>query len=494
MLKVDYNCKNIDWFNKEINGLKVNEIINDNSDTIYKTVNSMCKITNNRATYKRGNKYVYEILRFFIDLDIYNSNWFNSNSRINRILDELDKELSNLHQLLPQVHSIVIDELLKFNDKLGLPPISEIMFSGRGYYIFWNIKPKNKPSEEQIAKGMKQFYGVPKHLIKSYELCEKELVTLFKKYGADSKATAPAQLLKVENTQHPKTFLLTEIVYSKNNYYYFEEMADVILKYTYNEIKQYKTSFQPLTKKQLKILMTKDFDELNIDIFSLSKAEASKLINNQLRTKHKVDNLNYIIELLDKLLSLDLITKGHRNLYCYFYGIGLKRKYKKGDVPSSVIDIAILNISSKIKLDKKETTSSIESGINADTDRLSKKYILNQLSITEENKKYILKKKYTRSTKETVVFVKQKMILNWKIDKKLSVRKLEFKYKISKSKVSNIKREIKAFKKANKMALNEYVALSVVGTTNKLSSSVHKINENVPNYEKQGDFGRGSPI
>ncbi|MGL4688243.1 MAG: hypothetical protein ACRC5R_03055, partial [Mycoplasmatales bacterium] len=414
------------------------------NDNYYRSVNSFKK--------SRRKSDVFELLRFYIDLDVYSSRFLDENKDFFDSLDnKINKDYSNLEQIMNIRHDFVKQNLFKYIKKINLPEPSEIVFSGRGYYLYWNIKNKNEPTTEEQKQKYKTFYGVPKFLLNSYELVETNLVNLFDYFGADKKATDVSRLLRVEETINQKSFLLSTTIYKSNNYYLFEEIADCVLPYSYNQVLKHKTEFKPITDRQKSNLLNAKNKEIikGVDIEKLSSKEASALINESmninLNKKYKYDNKKYIINLLDKALKLGFIREGNRNIFYYYYGIGYKRNYDEIQDIGTIEKNVINKLNKKIQLDENEALNSFKSGLNSKTTNITKKQINASLGLNKEQIERIKKPKGTRNTKRRVKEVYMLMKARWRVEKNVPISALVKKYNLAQGSIQKIKKSISLF-------------------------------------------------
>lgn len=437
------------------------------ANNYYRSVNSFIS--------SRRKENIFELLRFYLDIDIYDSQFKNDYIALfNSYDDRLEKDYSNINDVLDEQHNFVIEHLLNHISTLKLPQPSEIVFSGRGYYIYWDIKNKNEPTTEYQKQMYETYYGVPKFLVNSYELVEKQLVELFTYFGSDPKATDVSRLLRDEDTVNQKSFLMANSVFKNDFKYLFEEIADVVLPFTYEEVKVFKTSSQGITSNQRNNLLDPRNINLikDIDIDCLTRAEAYELINSSVKNKnnkvYKYDNRKYIVKYLDKALKLNYVKEGNRNSFYYYYAIGIKRMYDNEDDIN--IEAIIYKLNKKIGLDQNEAFNSFKSGLKSKTCNISKKQLATALGLSNEQIIRINKPKRNRTSRNKVKKVYLLMKVNWRIDKNLSIKSLVKKYELSQGSIQKIKKVIKEqFNDINDIKIKR-----IVSTKEGIKDSVHK--------------------
>ncbi len=183
-------------------------------------------ITVNTFSHKtRKSENVFNLMEFYIDLDIYNSDYYKTEYSD---LYPSDNEYRINHRFLKKlIKSICTRE--------NIPFPSKIMYSGNGYYLFWKIRAQNSVDDEG-----RLFKGAPKQMAGLYKAVQRQLVKAFTVMGADSSAIDVSRVLRAEGSTNTKTGEYVETIYETNKHFDIKEFASNVLPYSYNEAIQYK--------------------------------------------------------------------------------------------------------------------------------------------------------------------------------------------------------------------------------------------------------------
>ncbi|WOO87003.1 hypothetical protein RZE82_07785 [Mollicutes bacterium LVI A0039] len=301
-------------------------------------------ITVNTFSHKtRKSQYVFNLTNFYIDLDIYNSDYFKSS--LNEVYPSKNQYRIN-HRLIKKLIKSICE-------RENIPYPSKIMYSGNGYYLFWKIAAQNQTDEEG-----RLFLGAPKQMSALYKAVQRQLVKCFTPLGADSSAIDVSRVLRAEGSTNTKTGEYVETIYETGKHFDIKEFATNILPYSYNEAKQYKEkkALAPHSKKSS---------------FSQSYAE-------------------WLKKYLEELIELKLIKKGNTNNFMYLYFYALKLNEISEDEGYQ------LHSTFKHKLEEYELRNCVRSA-NMVNYQVSKRYIRDFLRLDETR---------NRSTKKQVKYAR----------------------------------------------------------------------------------------
>lgn len=222
----------------------------------------------------RKSEHVFNLMEFYIDLDIYNSDYYK--------LEYNELYRSNNEY---RINHRLIKKLIKsICERECIPYPSKIMYSGNGYYLFWKIGSQNITDKDN-----RLYKGAPKQMAGLYKAVQKQLVKDFRSLGADSSAVDVSRVLRAEGSTNTKTGEFVETIYETNKHFDIKEFATQVLPYSYNEAKDYKERKAKEPKKS-----------------SFNQTYAEWLLN----------YLNNIVE-------QNLVKAGNTNnfMYLYFYAL-----------------------------------------------------------------------------------------------------------------------------------------------------------------------------
>lgn len=427
---------------------------NDNQIDQYETVNSF-------KSKRRSKEECFELLSFYSDLDIYNSKFIKKHMRkinkyisrslgINNISEETltDEHVEYFTPYMNLFHTYIIKYIVNKSIKLGIGKPSKINFSGRGYHIYWDIESR------KIINC--QYYGMHGNIMqKQYNTLQKTIQNEFKYFGSDPRATDLSRVLRVPGTVNSKTHLTCETVYQTNTSNKFSFYADRLYKYTFRQYKKYIQKTSKIQQDYIKKLVNtfeiptevlkSDFNLLVTDRYNdidyVNTIEGTKIIS-KIRSQYvytAFESKGYINTLLLNCLARKHVKEGNRSIFFYYFGLGCKRQEIKLD---EAILLA-LEINQKINFNENELENSIRSAYKVENLNISKKRILSDLSIPNDDKDNCIKGKRIRTTKRKKSIVKLILIKNY--DKYLSEsdRSLAKVFSISKSTINKLKQEIK---------------------------------------------------
>lgn len=222
----------------------------------------------------RKNDDVFNLMEFYIDLDIYNSDYY---KREYNDLYPSDNEHRVNHRLLKKL----IKSICK---REGIPYPSRIVYSGNGYYLFWKLRAQNITDDEG-----RYYKGAPKQMRGLYRAVQRQLVKDFLIMGADSSAIDEARVLRAVGSTNTKTGEYVETIYETGKQFDIKEFASQVLPYSYNEAKAYKER---------------------------KKNEPKKSSYNQ-------SYAQWLLKYLNKIVEAGHVKKGNTNnfMYIYFYAL-----------------------------------------------------------------------------------------------------------------------------------------------------------------------------
>lgn len=374
---------------------------------------------------KRIASNVLELRSFYVDLDFYNSPYLKKNSmKIESFLDNypIEKQFNRQHKL---VQTLVFS--ICYKHKLSRPTI---IYSGNGYHLKWDILPFNYG-----------YYGASAIQSNAYLYCESSLVSLFKELGADSHAKDISRVLRKENSINSKTGYLCHMIYESNHINSFKTLAESVLPFTYKEVVEYKAT-KP-TKEQVKIC-----NKFNLPVAD-TKVETRKLLAkffNENKKGYK-QSTKYISNILDNCLTNKFIKEGNRAYYFFYFAIGQKRQGKS--LEEIIILAEDINTSYNLEFPHDQLVGCIESGFNSKSTNIKKKTLYKAFDLNAYKIKKVDNNKRTqkRRTKKEIVKASNRLMNNFNKHKKLSVRKLGIKYKISKTKAAELKKLVEEYLK-----------------------------------------------
>ena len=433
---------NIIEFKKMIEGEVVGE---------YQTINSF---SNNRRTIKES----YELLNLYVDLDVYNVDYLVDeiqNFIKGNLGSEYDFDWTN--EDYNKVHQFLIKKITRVIEKNNLPFPTQINFSGRGYHVLWSIQTVNEFNE--LGKKVYGANAGNQNIKTLYNKIQGYLVDCFKELGSDHNCKDIARVLRRENTLNHKSNLKCSVIYENEKKYKLEEFANLIFKYTYKEVIEYKK--QSATHKQLELL-----ESLGVEFdASVTIEGAKKLISEEIKKRNEKRQqkmqygnskgnkqwfVNYLEEILDKdLIKASTLNKsGNRNQFIFLYGIASKHAH----IDQELAKGKLISLLERKGLNTfLENESSFISGYSTKSCLInSKTAILKRLNIS--GKEIPKKRKRTlRKTNKEIKNAYNKMLVNKKIillknvkgDYIISCRKLAKKYKLSKDSANKIRKEIK---------------------------------------------------
>ena len=439
------------------------EIVNEFGNNYYKSVN---EFKNNAEGFqKRRPDNLINLLSFFIDLDTYNIEKIDK--ALKKIQANIKKDSSNLKEILDEQHDYIMKYINNIADENNLPRPTRIMFSGRGYYAFWDIKEKNK-----------NFVGANKACSIAYKKVEKELVKIFKDLGADPKAVDTQRILKKVNTYNPKTNLLCTEVYNNNKTVNFTDFCNAVLPYTLEEVIEHNN--KPITPNQIKCLTKHDYTFLEVK--GWSSTHASDVINKDIsvryNNKKNNNNIHYIYNTINILIDKGLIIKGNRSTVMYLIGMHCKRI----NATIAQIEDYAFEMEKRIGSDFKQNMHDLNAGLNAYSDHISKKRICEMLSVSynaiDIDKQIGKNKKIKRIKKDKLITIKQIIKKDFNNYKTKSCRDLATKFAVSKSTVNKLVNEIKSELKQLKktIELNKSLMLGFLQVSVKINRVTKKPN------------------
>lgn len=300
-----------------------NVIDNRDSGNQFITVNTFSHPT-------RKSQYLFSLMEFYIDLDIYNSDYY----------------LKKYNELYPseneyRVNHRLLKKLIKsICEREGVPYPSKIMYSGNGYYLFWKIRPQNIRDDEG-----RLYAGAPKQMSKLYKAIQKRLVKAFLKMGADTSAVDVSRVLRAEGSSNTKTGEFVETIYETGKRFDIKEFASQVLPYTPSEVEQYKRDLKSKPKGK----------------FNQTYAQ-------------------WLLKYLNELVELGKIRQGNTNnfMYLYFYAL------KLNELPEE--EGLVLHSTFKHQLDDYEIRNCIKSA-NKIKQSISKSWIKDFLRLDRERKR-----------------------------------------------------------------------------------------------------------
>lgn len=384
----------------------------DNGIDQYCSVNTIN--TWNGYTSSRKSENVFELMAFFVDIDVKKDS------------HHKDKDI--------EWH---IQEVLNRCRSNNIPFPTTINNSGNGLHVYWTIKALN-PINEETKKPQ---FGSHPDLSNAWRKAENALIELFFDLGADPHVKAPSSVLRVVGSTNSKCNRKCKTVYKTDNQILPEEMFNALFDYSYEEVVAYKN--QPATKKQQ--LLAQELGVTITDNKLVAQKQLANFIENNSNKKTCTgsDQFNYIIPFLTNAYKMDLITKGKgiRNSFIYLIGIGLNHLGFKGNLKQVFNRICQAEKLRITNSEQKEYFNTLVSGFKANYYQRCVSYteIAKKLKITniEEVKNYKQKRTSPFEINDMIVRVYYSKPLQ-----RLSRNKLSNVFNISKCSAKKIKQVV----------------------------------------------------
>lgn len=152
--------------------INTNEI--EQLDRLQDLYNIYCSVNSMYCYGRHTSKYVKKLNALFLDIDYYS---------------------------VPELQNLAPEQVVALMEmELDYPTPSYYISSGRGVYIIWLLE------STYATAASKRFW----------KKLEKELLELFKDYGADPKATDPARVLRLIGSRNSKNDAVVKVIESPN--------------------------------------------------------------------------------------------------------------------------------------------------------------------------------------------------------------------------------------------------------------------------------------
>lgn len=151
----------------------------------------------------RLGKNLRRLTCFYVDVDCRNSNNLNNEDYNDYIINILQKTLCKL-------------------EGLNIPSPNCVVYTGRGFHLYWRFKP------------------VGKSCVERWRTATKKLIEIID--DADPACADPTRMMRLPNTYNSKNGVLSDLGFLCNDYYSFDDLCNSILPYTRSEIRDFRAA------------------------------------------------------------------------------------------------------------------------------------------------------------------------------------------------------------------------------------------------------------